>query len=137
MVEDVDEYRPTSGPGALDRFYCKRSTSMSCRTRLYLHFSGCFVPKILALPILLRIPIVSSVLRPLTVHSCNGPGHSFYLHTFILGWTTLASWGFAKALDFHIPKYIPALILVQRVSALLIHLPSSQSTSRTPPQSQT
>ena len=67
----------------------------------------------IVLPILLRIPIVSSVLRPLIAHFVRGPWtlilplrhFSLELRTFILGWTTLSNWEFAEALfDFHIPQ---------------------------------
>ena len=93
---------------------------------------------ILVLPILLRIPIVSSVLRPLTAHFIRGPWTLILpLRYFSLEFRTfiLANWEFSEALfDFHIPQ---VHTVFHRVSHLLIHLPSSQSTSHTPPPSQT
>jgi len=69
--------------------------------------------RMIVLPILLRVPIVSSILRPLTAHFVRGPWTltlplrhlSLEFRTFILGWTTLANWEFAEALfDAHIPQ---------------------------------
>lgn len=65
------------------------------------------------LPIFLRIPIVSSLLRPFTAHFVRGPWtlilplrqFSLEFRTFILGWMMLANWEFAETLfDVYIPQ---------------------------------
>lgn len=77
------------------------------------------------LPFLLRVPLLRAALRPFTLHFLRGPWTIvlplFHLplqaRTFILGFTTLASWEFAEILfEAYIPQvshrlsYQPGLI---------------------------
>ncbi|KAH7915514.1 nucleoporin protein Ndc1-Nup [Hygrophoropsis aurantiaca] len=71
----------------------------------------------IVLPILFRIPIIRSLLRPFSAHFLRGTWSltlplrhfSLEIRTFTLGLTTLASWEFAEALfDRYIPQPIKA-----------------------------
>ncbi|KIJ60868.1 hypothetical protein HYDPIDRAFT_97985 [Hydnomerulius pinastri MD-312] len=71
--------------------------------------------RLLVLPVLLRLPVVRSVLRPLAGHFVKGAWTlslplrhlSLEIHAFTLGVTTLANWEFAESLfDVYIPQHI-------------------------------
>ncbi|KAL4079901.1 nucleoporin protein Ndc1-Nup [Scleroderma yunnanense] len=71
--------------------------------------------RMIVLPILIRIPVISAILRPLAAHFVRGPWtlilplrhHSLEFRAFVLGWITLANWEFAETLfDVHIPQPI-------------------------------
>lgn len=69
--------------------------------------------RFLLLPLLLRIPIVRSLLKPFMGHFVRGPWTltlplrhlSLESHAFILGVSMLANWEFAESLfDVYIPQ---------------------------------
>ncbi|KAH7929157.1 hypothetical protein BV22DRAFT_1057443 [Leucogyrophana mollusca] len=73
--------------------------------------------RLFILPVLFRLPVIRSLLRPFTSHFLRGAWtltlpmrhFSLELHTFTLGLSTLASWEFAEALfDVYIPQPIKA-----------------------------
>ena len=69
--------------------------------------------RLIFLPLLLRVPIVRSLLKPFVGHFIRGPWTltlpfrhlSLQWHAFTLGVFTLANWEFAEALfDVYIPQ---------------------------------
>ena len=80
--------------------------------------------RLIFLPLLLRVPLVRSLLNPFVGHFIRGPWTltlpfrhiSLQWHAFTLGVFTLANWEFAEALfDFYIPQ------VRRRLSSCFMH----------------
>ena len=91
------------------------------------------------LPLLLRVPLVRSLLKPFIGHFIRGPWtltlplrhFSLESHAFILGLSMLASWEFAESLfDVYIPQ-------VRNHSHILSCIKNCTSPLKLPPPPQT
>src|SRR6267154_3958108 len=69
--------------------------------------------RILVLPLLLKLPVVSSLVRPFAAHFARGPltlslpilHWSLLVRSFIMGLTTIMNWEFAESLfDAYVPQ---------------------------------
>jgi nucleoporin NDC1 len=87
--------------------------------------------RILVLPLLLKLPVVSILVRPFAVHFAKGPwtlslpiSHwPLLVRSFTMGLTTLMNWEFAESL---FDAYVPQVTLL----FVMTNLPSDIFTSR-------